>query len=172
MENMDSADFRYLKTYNCPTCGMTFVRKGAMVRHIGLNHDDGTVEFYKCDKCPSKFTAEVRLKRHQQTKHHAPKTMRRKTIQLKWSEVDGKYHCLYCSNSCVTRNGLVRHIGKVHSDMNPWGVKDDNNKASASPAPQLSSNALQILINLLHAMPKRESPKKTSFRIADLIDID
>ncbi|ULU02338.1 hypothetical protein L3Y34_002127 [Caenorhabditis briggsae] len=172
MENMDSADFRYPKTYNCPTCGRAFVRRGAMVRHIGLIHGDDRVEFYNCNLCSSTFTAESRLKRHQQTKHHASKTTSRKTIQLEASEVDGKYHCLHCENSCVTRNGLIRHINRCHSDMNPRDVENDINEAAASPTPQFSSNALQILLNLQNSMPAKETPKKKSFRVEDLIDIN
>ncbi|UMM24966.1 hypothetical protein L5515_004957 [Caenorhabditis briggsae] len=143
-----------------------------MIRHIGLIHGDDRVEFYNCNLCSSTFTAASRLKRHQQTKHHASKTTSRKTIQLEAFEVDGKYHCLFCENSCVTRNGLIRHINRFHSDMNPRDVENDINEAAASPTPQFSSNALQILLNLQNSMPAKETPKKKSFRVEDLIDIN
>ena len=109
-----SATKRKTEVTTCSSCGKTFANTCHLKRHLKLHEANSkNLRPFQCEKCPSSFGSEAKLKLHVEDKHEQNPEG---STEDKKEKERGNFICHFCGYRCSSNYNLGRHETRYHSE--------------------------------------------------------
>jgi hypothetical protein len=111
------------KYFECDFCGLRFLKKGSIIKHLKLKHEGGKIEEFQCDHDGKMFTSKTRLHDHMKNCHRAASKCKvcgkevkhlKSHMRMVHSSEKTTFACKICNKTFRNKESLASHL-KTHN---------------------------------------------------------